>query len=65
MDSLQFTLIFLLLALNALLSWMRFAVDWHANKRNFNQFAMDLDRFMDGDEKVRAKLLKLEKNLQQ
>jgi hypothetical protein len=61
MSDVQFFLLLLLLAGNTLLQWMRFAVAWHANKRDFNKFAMDIDRFMDGDETVRAKLLNLEK----
>ena len=63
MSDAQFILVLILLAGNALLNWMRFVVAWHANKRDFNKFAMSIDRFMDGDEKVRAKLLKLESNL--
>lgn len=64
MDAVQFFLLFSLLALSTLFNWMQLVIAWHSNKRQFNKFAMDLDRLMDGDDAVRTKLLNLEKKMQ-
>lgn len=63
MDPVFLVLFLILLTANCVLSWMRFVIERAAYRANFNQFAMNLDRFLDGDEKVRAKLLQTEAKL--
>ncbi len=63
MDSLQFLILTVLLSGNTLLQWMRFVIEKARFKLLFNHYSMDLDRFMDGDEKVREKLAKFESKM--